>query len=101
MDDDAAAELYIDTGDADDNKRIFDSLVAKKAEIEKAFGGALEWERLDERRACRIRYTQRLGGLSAGESEWPKIWDPLIDAMRRLVDALKPHVRTAGAQLFA
>ena len=96
MDDEAAAELYIDTGDADDNKRIFDSLVAKKAEIEAAFGGTLEWKRLEERRACRIRCIQRLGGLSAGESEWPKIWDPLIDAMRRLVDALKPHVRTAG-----
>jgi hypothetical protein len=97
MDDKAAVELYIDTGDAEDNKRIFDSLFAKKAEIENAFGGTLEWDRLDERRACRIRYTQHLGGLSVGESEWPKIWDPLIDAMRRLVNALKPHVRSAGA----
>lgn len=96
MDGEAAVELYIDTGDADDNKSIYDSLFAKKAEIECAFGGTLEWERLDERRASRIRYTQSLGGLSAGESEWPKIWDPLIDAMRRLVDALKPHVRKAG-----
>lgn len=97
MDEEAAAELYIDTGYADDNKRIFGSLAAKKAEIEKAFGDVLEWERLGERRASRIRYTQRLSGLSVGESEWPKIWDPLIDAMRRLVDALKPHVRNAGA----
>lgn len=96
MDDEAAAELYIDTGDVGNNKRIFDGLFAKKAEIERAFGGALEWERLEDRRACRIRFTQHLGGLSAGESEWPKIWDPLIDAMQQLVTALKPHVRTAG-----
>lgn len=96
MDDEAAVELYIDTGDGDTNKRIFDSLAVKKAIIEDVFGGPLEWDRLDERRACRVRHTQRLGGLSSGEAEWPKIWDPLIDSMRRLVDAFKPHVRTAG-----
>lgn len=92
----AAAELYIDTGESDDNKQIFESLSEKKVKIEKAFGGALRWEPLEERRACRIRYLQSLGGLTAGESEWPHIWDPLIDAMRILVEALKPYVRSAG-----
>lgn len=97
MDDEAAVELYIDTGDAEENTRIFESLKAKQTAVEKAFGGPLEWEPLEERRACRIRFTQKLGGLSVGAAEWPKIWDPLVDAMRRLVDALKPHVRSAGA----
>jgi hypothetical protein len=95
MDDEAAAELYIDTGDATVNTRIFNNLLAKKIEVESAFGGKLDWEPLDDRRACRIRFTQRLGGLSAGESRWPEIWDPLIDAMRRLVEALKPHIKAA------
>ena len=95
MDDEAAVELYIDTGDAAVNTRIFNNLFAKRAEVEAAFGGKLDWEPLDDRRACRIRHTQRLGGLSAGESHWPQIWDPLIDAMRRLVEALKPHIKAA------
>lgn len=97
MDDESAVELYIDTGSADDNERIFDALLAKKEEIERSFGGDLEWQRLDERRACRIRCVQRLGGLSAGAAEWPKIWDPLIEKMRRLVEALRPHVKSAGS----
>ncbi len=95
MDDEAAVELYIDTGDADVNERIFNNLYAKRAEIDAAFGGKLEWQPMNDRRACRIRYTQSLGGLSAGDSKWPLIWDPLIDAMRRLVDAFKPHIKGA------
>jgi len=95
-DDDANVELYIDTGDLDENKAIFDSLLKRKAEIEKAFGGPLEWQRLDERRASRIRCTLHHGGLSVGEASWPKIQEPMIDAMRRLVEALKPFVKNSG-----
>jgi len=73
MDDKVAAELYIDTGDRDDNKRIFDALVAKRDTIDQAFGGKLEWERLDEKRACRIRHAIEEGGLTSGEDQWPKL----------------------------
>jgi hypothetical protein len=97
MDDDARVELYIDTGNVDENKAIFDSLLRRKSEIEMAFGGPLEWERLDERRASRICCTLHNGGLSVGEASWPGVQEPMIDAMRRLVGALKPFVRGAGA----
>lgn len=97
MDDDASVELYIDTGTLEENKAIYDSLLKRRGEIEKAFGGPLEWERLDERRASRIRCTLHNGGLSVGEAAWPRIQEPMIDAMRRLVEALKPFVKNAGA----
>jgi hypothetical protein len=45
----------------------------------------------------RIRHTLHNGGLSVGENEWTKVQDPMIDAMRRLGDALKPFIRGAGA----
>lgn len=93
--DDCGAELYIDRGkDAEgENKNIFDQFIAHKAEIEKAFGGPLSWERLDGKRACRIRYTQAGGGYRSPEDGWPKIHDGIIDAMDRLEKALRPQLK--------
>lgn len=47
-------DLYIAGGDADQNKELFDRLASDKENIEKEYGVALEWERLDNRVACRI-----------------------------------------------
>ena len=47
-------ELYIDGGDKDQNKNRFDFLFAHREPIEAAVGEPLRWERLDNRRACRI-----------------------------------------------
>lgn len=81
-------ELYIDRGDAAENKQIFDQLQANKAQVEQAFGAPLAWERLDMKRACRIKYVITLGGYRNPESEWPAIQTAMVDAMTRLESAL-------------
>jgi hypothetical protein len=48
------AEVYIDCEDRETNNRFFDELHAQREAIEKEFGEPLEWQRLDEKRACRI-----------------------------------------------
>jgi hypothetical protein len=52
--DEGTAELYIDRGTAQDdtNQRIFESLQARKEEIEKDFGGELLWEPLEKSAAA-------------------------------------------------
>jgi Domain of unknown function (DUF4268) len=50
----ARTEIYIDRGDAAVNKRLFDELASEKEPLEGEFGEQLSWERLDERRACRV-----------------------------------------------
>jgi len=47
-------ELYIDNGDAKDNKALFDRLAEARPKIEADYGSELEWERLDDKRASRI-----------------------------------------------
>jgi len=89
---DGQVELYIDRGrDADEeNTRIFDLLVEHKGEIEAQMGESLEWQRLDGRRACRIRKVVAKGGYR-DRDRWPEIQVAMIDSMIKLARALKPH----------
>jgi len=93
---DAQVELYIDRGDVDENKRIFDALYIQKQTIEQAFGGPLDWQRLDNRRACRICYVLAGGGLRDRE-DWSTIQGRMVEAMTRLELALKPHIKQLRA----
>ena len=88
----ARIELYIDTGDEDRNNQIFDQLYSKRQEIESDFGDELEWQRPDDRRACRIAKTVENKGLWDTD-DWPIIQDKMIDAMIRFEKALSKHIQ--------
>jgi hypothetical protein len=96
---DARVELYLDRGAnrEDETKRLFDDLFAQREQIEWKFGAPLVWERLDDRRACRISYLVGLGGLS-DRGKWPAIQDAMVDAMARLHGALAERARLSVAR---
>ena len=50
----AQVEVYIDCGDKALNERRFDQLELQKLEIESEIEGKFDWERLEDRKACRI-----------------------------------------------
>lgn len=89
----ASVELYIDTGEGERNKGIFDQLSESREEVERAFGASLLWERLDDRRASRISYKLESGGLT-DRDRWPEIQDAMVETMIRFHKALKPRIRS-------
>ncbi len=92
--DESYAELYIDRGkDSDEeNKLIFDQLIASKEAIEKVSSEKLSWERMDGRRASRIRITIP-GGYRSPDEEWGAIQTRLVAAMNSLNQVLQPHLK--------
>ncbi len=85
------AEVYIDRGKEanEENRQVFDLLHSLKDEIEERFGESLEWEKLEGKRACRIKKTMS-GGYRDAEEDWPQIHEAMIEAMIRLEEAIRP-----------
>ncbi|MDP3950537.1 DUF4268 domain-containing protein [Microbacterium sp.] len=79
-------EIYIDTGDRAENKEIFDHLHGKREAIEAAFGSELTWERLDDKRACRI--AAYCPGSAANREKWEEYAAWLIRSGARLREAI-------------
>jgi hypothetical protein len=99
----ARAEVYMSKGSKDINKFIFDELQTQKEEIEKKFGSSLQWERLDDKKACRIKY--ELNEVDYfNRDDWKKMIAFMIDGMQRLeksfrepISKLKIKLKTKGA----
>lgn len=95
----ARVELLIQRPMKEENKFIFDQLVTYKDEIEQQFGGSLTWERLDEKKACRIKY--QLDGCNVfNQEERDKIVEFLVDAMPRFHNAIKDPLHQVRNQLI-
>jgi len=93
--DHGGVDLYIDcdidpTGPR--NKAIFDALHEQRMAIEEEYGQPLEWQRLDGKRACRIRSTMSGGGLTSPET-WDQLQDRMIADMIRFEKALVPRLK--------
>jgi hypothetical protein len=89
-----AVGLYIDTGDQEENERIFEELKTHKAEVENALG-EVHWERLDGKRACRIAiYMKTKGPIRVlEEGDYPEIIKWGTETMRKFSETFLPHIR--------
>lgn len=85
------AEVYIDCDDRETTKARFDALHEQRAVIEREFGEPLEWQRLDDRRACRI-CIHRSGAVEDDEAQLVEIREWLIDRLLRLKLVFGPRI---------
>lgn len=84
-------EIYIDMGDQIKNKELFDKLFEQKEIIEKEFGNELTWERLDDKRACRIcNYID--GSISADTTQLEEIKKWAIENMLKFKKVFPKYI---------
>ena len=85
-------EVYVNSGDKDNNKYIFDYLYSHKQEIEELFGEELTWQRLDEKVTCRIRIDK--DGVSyLTPEDHEQIFEFFIDTTNRVLKAFTPFAK--------
>lgn len=88
----AFVKIYIDVGDKQKNKAIFDRLFTHKSEIEAAYGGALTWNRSDETRSSQI--SDELADVSiAAEEDWPQMVRFHSIQMAKLLKAVQDYLK--------
>lgn len=90
----ARAELYIDRGDKAENEALFDRLYADREAIMEQVGQPLEWERLEDRRACRIKIERSADVFD--QDQWPEMIRFMVAAMGRLERVLGPRLAAAA-----
>jgi len=100
-------EAYLDSGIGEINKQLFDELHSDAAVWAGKTGLPLEWERLDDKRACRIATYAKGGDLTSDEVRqqlhaWavPAIlamYDTFNDTLRKRARQLRDVVKTQSA----
>ena len=85
-------EIFINRGNKEENKEIFDYFFKTKDKIEEDFGGKFEWERMDDNITSRIK-TQLDGVSYFEEDNWEKMNKFLIDISVRMEKAFREPVK--------
>ena len=81
-------EAYINNGDKDTNKAIFDYFFTHKDVIEEKIGESLTWQRMDNNVTCRIRIDKELSFQNPESRE--KIIKFLTDMSQKFMNVLTP-----------
>ena len=95
----ARVELMIRRADELENTAIFDELLSQRSEIEETFGGTLEWERLEAKKACRIKFEKEFDGYN--RESWNSMVTFLIETMTNLEAAFKAPLVDVNRKLKA
>jgi Domain of unknown function (DUF4268)/Endonuclease NucS len=88
-------ELYFSN---DPNKELLGAMEKYQHEIDEAFGGMIEWERLDGKKASRIKYEMpkdiknNLEGKFNDELYWNDLINWYADAMHKFYTVINPYL---------
>lgn len=93
----ARAEVYMSRSNADENKFIFDKLMEQREGIE-SLTGELEWERLSNKKASRIKREMKNVSLYERE-DWDKMMDFMMESMLFIDKAFRKPLQRINKEL--
>jgi len=78
-------------GEKEENEKLFDYLFDNKNEIEKTFGNNLEWRKIENKKACEIKY--QLNGVNIyDKTQWGKIINFFITNTENFRKSIDPFL---------
>ena len=89
--DGARVELVLQKPEKEENKRIFDALMARRAEVESALGVALNWNRAEDKKASKVS-TQIENVSIEKEVDWLQMARFHAEWSRKFYDVLVPLI---------
>lgn len=84
-------EVYLNNSEATTNKTIFEKLYENREVIEAQFGEKLEWQRLDTKKACRVKFSHPVDGYN--EENWDSMIEWLVKYFPKLENAFRPEIQ--------
>ncbi|MCL1531153.1 DUF4268 domain-containing protein, partial [Xanthomonas nasturtii] len=87
-------EIYIDCGDKLKNEQLFDRVFSEKNKIQTQIAQDLRWERLDNRRACRVA-VYRDGDIDAETEILNEIRQWTIQWLLKFKEVFPPFIQRA------
>lgn len=90
-------QLGLQRSDRTENKWLFDALEVQKEELEKRFGGKLEWKRMDDKKSSKILISRPFDGYN--RAAWPEIIDWLGTRVGRLEETFKESLSRLNQEL--
>lgn len=92
-------ELYIDSGDGELNKKLFDKLMEQKEIIEQEIGTSLQWQRLDNKRASRISQVFH-GHITDEEKALNQLIEKVIPATVNFISLMDQKVNEQHKKIY-
>ncbi len=88
--DELRVEFSLSRAATDENKAMFDALHHEKAQIQDAFGGQLDWRRLDHKKASIVGYSAPFAGHD--KDVWPEAISWMVEHIDKLYAAFSGYI---------
>ena len=88
----ARVELVINSSSQEKNKQLFDDLTVHRAQIDATFGAPLDWQRLDDKKMCRVVIRHPFDGFE--REAWTEMAEWMAVSMKKFQQVFDQPIST-------